>query len=722
MIQEDDHTYQEKYKKFIVAEPQLKEAYQQQIMELDHDRDREEGEEDEEDESPDDVASRERYTVPSTSAFLTYDNATSLISHLCSLIPHDLYTPQPLPVYTGEFQCTLCLPASLPLPPADLVYVGPIKSTKKEAKRAVSFRAVKRLHELDVFDDYLLPAGSGKGKDFQDVEGRPVPNMSYIPMMMNVRVKDPWTISEKLWMHPVVVDGQILAGLITGTRLVPVQVNHRGSLVETQAGQLLEFTTSEDMHRLRLMENYTELGIQIRISTSPSLGRPSLYLVPLTPSMDVDFEAIEELVSLPGGNRDWSSIEAKHFDRLLVRNLNRYGRIHLLHGFRSDLTPMSIMSTTPEGVSQTYRDHFLQQWSRKKWEPMIPETGPMIEVSALAPSKDSDYHFDTEDFVRKAPPDKVLLPQGCCSWLSMSLEMSRAFDVLPPLSRRITDIYRVRAAKFELSLPPILDNLMVQALTIPSALAGYNNQRLETLGDAVLEVCTTVHLLNKYPHRHEGQLDILRQRSICNRFLLFRAMAVGLDKFIISETPRIRAWKLVVENNELDPSRHTMRTYPRRSLQDCMEATLGAAFLTGGIHMALQAGTALGLAFGGPSPWSLRYNQVECTRVSAMFEKLQGRLGYTFQNGRLLREALTHPSFASVSETIASYQRLEFLGDGISHLSLVCSIRTDSCVAQLSSILPLSTTCTRNILPRDQSSSPFPEQRQSVRKLWPLLL
>jgi endoribonuclease Dicer len=52
-----------------------------------------------------------------------------------------------------------------------------------------------------------------------------------------------------------------------------------------------------------------------------------------------------------------------------------------------------------------------------------------------------------------------------------------------------------------------------------------------------------------------------------------------------------------------------------------------------------------------------------------MFETLQQRLGYTFRNGHLLREALTHPSFASAVEMIPSYQRLEFLGDG-KHRSL----------------------------------------------------
>ncbi|KAJ3907181.1 hypothetical protein F5879DRAFT_796189 [Lentinula edodes] len=682
MIQEDDYAYQERYQKFMDTEPKLKEAYQaqlqlfQDVLNPDDDDD-----EEEEEESAADLASRERYMVPSTSAFVTYDSAISLISHLCSFIPHDLYTTQPAPVYTGDFQSILRLPASLPLPPEALIYQGPIKDSKKEAKRAVSFLAVKRLHELDVFDDYLLPAGSRRGKDFQDAEGKPVPDMNHVAYMMDVKVRDPWVIYKRLWMHPIVINGKVLAGLVTGTRIDRTQIDYCDGIVETKPGRLLELHLDKDVECLRMMEEYTKLGIHLRISGSPFVGRPSLLLVPVTSSMDIDFHAMEEFVSNPNGNSDWSVIGGECYDRLLVRNVNQYGRIWILRSIRNDLTPMSIMNVTPEGQVQTYRDYYVDKWKRKnnrnKWTPVVPETGPMLQLSKIVRSKDTQYPLAGSGNIATDSSSKlagtVLIPQGCCSWLTMSNEMSRAFGLLPALAHRITDIYRVRAAKLELRLPPILDDLMVQALTIPSALAGYNNQRLETLGDAVLEVCTTVHLLNKFPHRHEGQLDILRQRSISNRFLLYRALDVGLERFITSENPRIKAWRHILEenNDELSPSRCASRNYPRRSLQDCMEATLGAAFLTGGMQMALQTGNTLGLMFGGPSPWSLRYSQVESTPMSPMFTKLQELLGYTFNNGRLLREALTHPSFSSAAEVIPSYQRLEFLGDAILNLVVV---------------------------------------------------
>ena len=54
-----------------------------------------------------------------------------------------------------------------------------------------------------------------------------------------------------------------------------------------------------------------------------------------------------------------------------------------------------------------------------------------------------------------------------------------------------------------------------------------------------------------------------------------------------------------------------------------------------------------------------------------MFEGLQGKLGYTFQDPRLLHLALTHPSVAhEQGAPVQTNQRLEFLGDAVLQLVL----------------------------------------------------
>ncbi|KAF5370850.1 hypothetical protein D9758_001794 [Tetrapyrgos nigripes] len=757
MMQKNDVVNMERYRAFCEIEPRLKEVYlqnrgqqgqggqglsgqeQEMIEDIkgDEEQEKEEGEEDEVDSR--DLETRERYVVPSTNAFANYDNSIQLLEHLCALLPKDVYTALPKPVFTvgvagpvavsGEsdlgrdprsqstvqsqlnlqlqltFQSTLRLPAALPLPPGDLVYTGPLKSTKKEAKRAVAFIAVKRLHQLDVFDDYLFPVsragigdGDGDGDGGVDTEGRGVRNVGGVPVMMDVWTRDPWVIpirdGDRLWIHPVYADGVLLAGIVTGTVLSPVQLRVGGVSVETKSGRLLdshldgegeEEGEGERHIQRKLMSEYTKLGIWYRITSVPLGGPPSLFLVPITPITFLpDFSAIERLLLNPLGNTDWSSITEAHYNRVLVRNNNQHGRTWLLRRIRRDISPMTIMPESESSEGQTYHEYFTKKWTRKKWDPAVPMEGLMIEVSRLARSQSSAYPLYTENLPREQDtqidPEIKIIPLGCCGWVDMSKSMIQAFGLLPPLIHCITDIYRIRQAKFELGLPPIRDDLMIQALTIPNVAASYSNQRLETLGDAVLEICTTVHLFNKYPHRHEGQLTVLRKNSICNQFLLARALDVGLDRFIISEKQSWRSWPYVVSEDETDSKsshsspplssrRLALRQYPRRSLQDCMEATLGAAFLTGGIHTALQAGVALGMTFGGSIPWCIRYPREE-SFVSPLFAQLQDDLGYTFRNGSLLKEAVTHPSFASSAET-SSYQRLEFLGDAVLDLVVV---------------------------------------------------
>ncbi|CAK5264308.1 unnamed protein product, partial [Mycena citricolor] len=147
---------------------------------------------------------------------------------------------------------------------------------------------------------------------------------------------------------------------------------------------------------------------------------------------------------------------------------------------------------------------------------------------------------------------------------------------------------------------------------------------------------------------------------------------IGLEAFLTCESRNISTWHGHMQrarSDELAGSRLVKRKFPRRSLQDCMEAILGASFVTGGINMALRCGSALGVDFGGCIPWESRFHLRETSPVSFTFSRLEGALGYQFRSQRLLVEALTHPSFDN--QSTSSYQRLEFLGDAVLELVVV---------------------------------------------------
>ncbi|OCH90640.1 P-loop containing nucleoside triphosphate hydrolase protein [Obba rivulosa] len=669
MVEQGHEAHIARYRAFAESEPQIRQVYQtrddyKRLIAI---------EEEEEGEiiDPLDIAERERFVVPSTGAVLTYNSASGLLHQLCTLVPRDRFTPIALPKYEGDFISTIRLPLSLPLPPEHLVYTGPEKRSKKEAKRAVAFVAVKNLHALNVFDDYLLPAKSVKGRDREDPDGWPLLDVSKVPHIMHVLVRDPWTRGEKQYLHIVYLDGRPTAGLITGTLLPPVELACGGIFVSAGEGQPLEFDAEDEWHQRRGLEDFMRIGLWWCI-TGKAITLPlTCYLVPITHELQVDFDAIERTVRDPHGSPDWSEIGEEHCGRVLVMCSSEHGRPLILRRIRDDITPMS---RPPEGSREgghaTYWDYWTQRWTRKRFIPDVPEGGPCIEAEHFVRHITCAYALDHSDI---SPPissaaQVFLYPQRMCRVAQISEDVFRTFHILPELCHRITDVWRARTARAELGLPPIADDLMVQALTLPAAAAGFSNQLLETLGDAVLKLGAAVHLFNKYPHRHEGQLDMLRRTCVCNRTLLARAIEHRLEQYLTSETQHIRVWRYITPEDHdpsiAEPLRFAARTFPRRSLQDCMEATLGASFATGGIQMALRAGTALGLSFGGPLPWNVRYGgRSPENPVSPLFSELQEALVYQFKHGQLLFEAVTHPSFGSYDNM--SYQRLEFLGDAL---------------------------------------------------------
>ena len=70
------------------------------------------------------------------------------------------------------------------------------------------------------------------------------------------------------------------------------------------------------------------------------------------------------------------------------------------------------------------------------------------------------------------------------------------------------------------------------ALTHPSTKLP-DNQRLEFLGDAVLEFCVSDMLYRKYPDLHEGELTARRAALVCGRTLSAVARSLELGRYLL---------------------------------------------------------------------------------------------------------------------------------------------------------------------------------------------
>ena len=97
-----------------------------------------------------------------------------------------------------------------------------------------------------------------------------------------------------------------------------------------------------------------------------------------------------------------------------------------------------------------------------------------------------------------------------------------------------------------------------------------DNERLEFLGDAVLELCVSEYLYAKEPPLREGMMTRVRAAMVCEETLCRVADSLGLGEQLI-----------LARGMDAAGGRHKPSI-----LSDCFEAVLGAVFLDGGLDAA----------------------------------------------------------------------------------------------------------------------------------------
>lgn len=122
------------------------------------------------------------------------------------------------------------------------------------------------------------------------------------------------------------------------------------------------------------------------------------------------------------------------------------------------------------------------------------------------------------------------------------------------------------------------EKILVQAFTHSSYVNEHrkkpydDNERLEFLGDAVLELTVSQFLYNKYPTMSEGELTKLRAAVVCEPSLVAFANELSFGDYV-----------LLGKGEEMTGG----RTRPAL-LADVFEAFVGALFLDKGIEVVVQ--------------------------------------------------------------------------------------------------------------------------------------
>ena len=157
--------------------------------------------------------------------------------------------------------------------------------------------------------------------------------------------------------------------------------------------------------------------------------------------------------------------------------------------------------------------------------------------------------------------------------------IQKLFRTAPEQS--FSELYsKIDLAKFEQTLRYRIRNkdLFLQAMLHRSyaqfvnAQGMQSNERLEFLGDSVLNMVAAEHLFSAYPVAEEGRLTVLRARLV-NR------------KALVSYAKQIHLWDfLLLSNSASQAAEKGSETI----IADAYEAVIGAIYLDGGLEEARQ--------------------------------------------------------------------------------------------------------------------------------------
>lgn len=196
-----------------------------------------------------------------------------------------------------------------------------------------------------------------------------------------------------------------------------------------------------------------------------------------------------------------------------------------------------------------------------------------------------------------------------------------------------------------------------------------HNERLEFLGDAVVEFVTSIHLFHIFPDLEEGGLATYRAAIVQNQHLAVLAKRLGLEKFM-----------LYAHGSDLC---HELEL--RHAMANCFEALMGALFLDSDIKtadkvfsIALNDDPELKVVWDNYPLHPLQSQEpngdrhyVESFDLLKNLRNFEDAIGVEFTHIRLLARAFTDRSIGFTNLTLGSNQRLEFLGDTV--LQLICS-------------------------------------------------
>lgn len=302
---------------------------------------------------------------------------------------------------------------------------------------------------------------------------------------------------------------------------------------------------------------------------------------------------------------------------------------------------------------------------------IIEPTKPELHLQGTILPKRTDFlhRIPQSELLTLAHTAQRLEPIRICHIDRMPAKFAKFALFIPSITHKVEVLY-IAERLSRTVLKGVEFSSLAHVLTAISASSAHEEndyQRYEFLGDSLLKLITSIHLVANYPLWHEGLLSAEKDKIVSNDRLYQIALELGLDHFILTKSFTGRKWRpsYVSQFTAVPDEKREMST---KTLADVVESLLGAAFLDGG-YKKLEACAKIVLP---QRAWSSITDDVRTLYELALVSnqatlhpklgQMEEMVGYKFSKPSILFEALTHPCSNDGAPT---YQRLEFLGDSL---------------------------------------------------------
>ncbi|TLS28969.1 hypothetical protein PpBr36_01803 [Pyricularia pennisetigena] len=651
-------------------EAAMKQRYEDDMRELDHLAQVEE--DDEMDVPP--------LRSKTTTAKVTVDEAKGHLEHFCRVVTGSQQYVDASPEYlvstkttvfvggkpTPVLGVTVLLPAALP---PDLREARSSRDwiSERNAKKDAALQAYKMLYEAGLINEHLLPI---RESDFDDrgVDGRP--NLVEVQEQWN-----PWPSIAEAWgpgsSSPAVQRRRL-------------QLTDQDGMLMGELDALLPVPFPPISFLKLYWIQHSEHPWTVSFDPYPTASGPSIT----DPALEIQ-QALDQtqiLLDMAFGHRFSVTEQSKAFRFIWP---NRTLKLQMIGG-----QPFSREVGEAHGSDYILRSSGRDPYIYKSWVPVKPPLNhvrgcwkakpdqeeppadaPWVAVKKLPKNygfvKNSQVPMELPKEQQAASQERFdyIIPEHLCTFDTVPATLVQLAMLVPSITQTMKP-YFVAQGLLQQTVLGSLDfqdiDLVVTAITASSVGELTNYERFEFLGDAVLKLAAAVTCATNNLRFPEGYLSLLKDRLVSNSRLCKAAMALGLDRFIITQQHSLKQWRNMLTTPEPPNDKRKMST---KTLADVIESLIGAAYVDGGMGKALRC---ISLMIPNERWRSLDESRVVLYQAAlndvplpSTLEPLEELLGYSFNKKSLLVEAVTHASYNIPGSAGSTLERLEFLGDSV---------------------------------------------------------